>query len=440
MRIKHESVIKTEAQLNEDRAAAQKIKDERDKKARERKERMKALEIVAETKAKKTDSEVAELARNDAIRQLASEKIDNNRDVVKLLGSMSARAIAFTIRDKQLEEKKRAESREEEYNARMNIVMEVDRMKDIQRREEEEAFKRMKRVQDRKVISEQIESRRGMKVLAAEARENENAAMRAMMAKYSEEDARAAERRRAEIAASRADFMRAHEDSVFRREEVRAREARELGEILVYQTVKDAEAKAREDAERALERVKKVRLMEMLAAQERVQNNAGKLDEVRARRAGEERERRAREKEREEGMKKKAEVEELMAARAVQAGDKVRRGEAVRVQLQREYEGAVRHMQEMDVKEVKEGRVKQERAKEYRERLNGEIEDRRRVREGARGGTFDEGYRLRQEFVREEARVAVIRDKLVQDLEYKGVNPKYLTEMKNCDISKIINR
>jgi len=38
----------------------------------------------------------------------------------------------------------------------MDIMMEVDRLKDLQRREAEEAEKREKRIKDRSVITEQI--------------------------------------------------------------------------------------------------------------------------------------------------------------------------------------------------------------------------------------------------------------------------------------------
>ena len=44
-------MIKTEAQLLEDRAEAQRQKDEREKKARARKERLRELEKLAEVRA-----------------------------------------------------------------------------------------------------------------------------------------------------------------------------------------------------------------------------------------------------------------------------------------------------------------------------------------------------------------------------------------------------
>lgn len=37
------------------------------------------------------------------VKKLATEKLDANNDLVKMLNSLGARAAAFTIRDKQVE-------------------------------------------------------------------------------------------------------------------------------------------------------------------------------------------------------------------------------------------------------------------------------------------------------------------------------------------------
>jgi hypothetical protein len=87
------------------------------------------------------------MARKQAIRDMAEKQIDNNFDVVKLLNSMAQRAAAFTIRDQQLEEKHRLELQQKEFEKKMDMMIELDRLKDIQRREEEENYKRSKRVE-----------------------------------------------------------------------------------------------------------------------------------------------------------------------------------------------------------------------------------------------------------------------------------------------------
>jgi hypothetical protein len=56
----------------------------------------------------------------------------------------------------------------------------------------------------------------------------------------------------------------------------------------------------------------------------------------------------------------------------------------------------------------------------------------------AQTGKFDEGASFRQANLAEETRLKVIRDMMVSDLESKGVGEKYLAEMKNLDIGKLL--
>lgn len=54
--------------------------------------------------AKKSEVEVATIARERTIRELAENQVDESLDMVKMLNSLGARAAAFTIRDRQLDE------------------------------------------------------------------------------------------------------------------------------------------------------------------------------------------------------------------------------------------------------------------------------------------------------------------------------------------------
>jgi hypothetical protein len=85
--------------------------------------------------AKKSDIELANMEREKAIRELAENQIDENLDMVKMLNSLGARAAAFTIRDQQLADRERRASVEGDYDKRMDLIMEIDRLKDLAERE-----------------------------------------------------------------------------------------------------------------------------------------------------------------------------------------------------------------------------------------------------------------------------------------------------------------
>ena len=442
-------------------ARARELREAKELKCRERKEHMRRLEAESSKPMFKTDIEIASTLRDQATRKAAAELIDENSDVVKLLTSLSSRAIAFTIRDKQLEEKHRRSLIEGEYDRRMDMVMELDRLKDLQKREETEAKKAIKRIDDRKIITTQMEEKSYARLLAEEAKEQENAAMRLLMSKYESEDAENGRRRQEAIEASKLEIIRANEDAIHRKLEYKERDKRDVEEALLYLALKDAELAKRERDELELESKKKENQAKLLAQQERAQNNAGKLDELRARRAEEEKERQARKKEREEALRQKQETEALLKSRAAQAQFKRERDAREKSQQEEEHRRELLFMQSQGSKEREEMDRKIAMANKHRRDLEAQIvaeEERRKmyvlrtflqhlsslllllllIRD--RSSKYENGSRNKDELRREEEKLKAIRDKMVRDLENKGVNPKYLAEMKNVDISKILKR
>ena len=439
-RLKKTAVILSEEQIMEQKAQREAIKAEKEKKSRDRKAKMIALEEVAKKNSKKSESELIKEARDQAIKEMAEEKVIQGSDVVKLLNTLGTRAAAFTIRDVQKQEKIRREQVESEHERRLDMMMEVDRIKDLQRREEDENYKRSKRVEDRKVITEQIEERRRMKLIAAEAREQENMAMRKMVEKYAEDDRIAAAKRQKEIERSRLEVLAANENAIERKRGLKQREIDEMNDILRYQAEQDAKLAAREEEEARREHAKKEAQAKLLASQEKSQNKQAEIDELRARRAVEARERKVREQERDNARKRKDGLLELNRARAKQAEDKKRQQDSLKYLEVEEMEHARQYAQKMQAREEREANEKARRAQEHREGIMDQIGEAEARRARARQLKAEEGSGNRAEFITESTKLETIRQKMVKDLEAEGVNPDYLTEMKNLDIKKILNR
>jgi hypothetical protein len=367
--------MKTEQEMQAERDIMQKAKAEKEKIQLERKQRMIELGERAKLLAKKSDSEIRKEAIETAIRNAASDLRDNDSDVVKNLKSLAARASAFTVRDAQLSDHEQRKKADDEYDRRMDTIMEIDRLRDIERRESEEAFKRKKRIDDRKVITEQIQEREHMRLIAAEARDQENQAMKNLMKKYQDEDEVKAERRRIEMARSRAETMAMNEQAIARKRQARDAEKKEMEDILIYQAMKDAELAKREEEEAAVEKAKKDRQTLLLGQQEKALNRAGELDELRARRAAEERERRARKKEYDEYTKKKREMKDLVESRVRQAQDKKEREASTKIFQEEEYRQALLHMAKAAEREQREANEKKSLIDNHRVLLNKQIHD-----------------------------------------------------------------
>ncbi len=55
-----------------------------------------------------------------------------------------------------------------------------------------------------------------------------------------------------------------------------------------------------------------------------------------------------------------------------------------------------------------------------------------------RQAKFEEGNRLSRDFSREKIKLECSRDKIMDELRQKGVNPKYLAEINTVDITKLM--
>ena len=77
----------------------------------------------------------------------AQKKMDNDLDDVKQMNQMVLYSKVVTIRDKQLEENKRLESEWIEEQKKLDLMMEIERLKVLQEEEEREVRKHMARKQ-----------------------------------------------------------------------------------------------------------------------------------------------------------------------------------------------------------------------------------------------------------------------------------------------------
>jgi hypothetical protein len=374
-RIRQTSVIKTDNDMLDDKQRLLQERAERERAARDRKERMIHLEERAKSKAKKSDIEIANAARSAAIKAMAEEKVVEAKDLVKLMTTLGARAAAFTIRDQQLIDKARREEEEKEYTHRMDMIMEVDRVKDLMRREKEETAKRSKRLNDRSVITEQIAQRERDRVIAAEQREQENRNMKSTIKRYEDEDRQAAIRREKDGEKSRAEVIQANADSIERKRVQKQREKEENDEIERYQVQKAANMARREEEEAAVERRKKETQAALLATQERSQGRQAEVDELRARRAIEEQERRVRKKEKDDAIGRKADIMRLQRDRENQAENRRRKEEGDKRRQDAEDLKALDNNRAIEVREENEKRTKHDNNMHHREQLQKQIED-----------------------------------------------------------------
>jgi len=410
---------------------------QKSKVAKARKKRMLAMEAESIELQKQAFVDNISAAREKQIKESASDQIEQSADIVKLLNTYAQRAIAFTIRDQQLQDKSKRSEKEKIYEKRMEIAMEVGRLKDIAAREVEEGRKLQKRVEDRKVIIDQIEERQKTKILLEEARDQENQLMIATIKKYEEDTKVASKKKFEEAARIRSAIIEANEDAILKKKKYKEREKEEIEQILSYQAIQDEKMRAREAEETEAARKKKELQAKLLESQTRTQDKQAIIDEIRARRAMEETERRYREKELAEAKKRKQDMERLAQARAQQEAEKKERTKNEEKRRQEEYENTLKLELDMARREDEEASQQKLKNSNLRKSLKEQIvemEDARRV--GLKEKQV-EGILIKNSWKVERLKLEGIRDKMVAEMRSKGINDKYLSEMMTIDIERL---
>jgi len=412
---------------------------EKMEKAKARKEYILALDANAKG-AQKREGEKNMEKKIQAIRKQAQEKMDQNEDIVKLLNTCSQRAAAFTIRDQQLKDKAIREKKERDYEESMVLAMEIDRLKEIEEREQEEKARNKKRIEDRKVIEDQIDSRRQQRLLQEEARDQENREMLEMIKKYQAEDDEKAMNRKEAAKRTQLEIIKRNEEDIAAKEARMQREKEEEELIIAYQLQQDEKLRQREAEEAEANKQKKELQKKLLESQTKSMDKQAEIDELRARRAMEENERKHRHKELLEAQKRKKDMATLLQARKNQEEAKRISKKQVAVIEQEEYEAAMKHAHGMAEREREEAKAVQVKNAEFIKILQQQIHENEKARQERGREKNEEGLKAKEKMALERAKLEAIRDKIVQDMKLKGVNEKYFGEMRSLDIEKFLLR
>jgi len=403
--------------------------------AKVRKEYMKQLEVKEMEKQKRLGCH-CDNVKLYRIRKQAQEKIDDGQDIVKLMKTCSERATTFAIRDQQLKDKAERDKKEQDYEQRMILAMEIDRLREIESREEKQARKVKKMIDDRKIIETQIEERSQSRLLLEESRDQENREMLERMKFYQAQDEEKARERRENAVKARTDVIRANEEHIAQKRERKLLEKREDEMMVAYQMEKDEMMRRREAEEIEAERKKREIQKKLLLEQERTMDRQSELDELRARRAMEDAERKYRQKQLVEAQKKKRDMDTLDMARKLQQQEKQERAQMEMKQKREEYENATRHSRAMAERERAETDYVKKKNSELINNLQEQIEENATRRIALEKEKYQEGSVIKQQLAEERVKLEAVREKMVRDMKIKGIDERYFGEMTSLDINK----
>ncbi|OWZ18912.1 putative mitochondrial protein [Phytophthora megakarya] len=437
-RIKTETTILTPADLEALEAKREADQEHQRLTSKARKEHMLKLSEEAAQRAPKSEIEQIFSAEKHEILRRAQVLKDQMHDSVKLMKTLGTRAQAFTIRDQQLKVKKELEEEHHVYDEKMNTLMEIERLESLKRQEHCDEVKQQKRFADRRVLEDQIEDRRRQRQKESEIVAQEAQEMLAKIQRQQEEDAERERAKALRAQRSMEEIKKFNDDTLLRKQEALRKIKEEDDQVLAYQMRKAEDLKLREEEEALRRHEAELRCAKLRSTQEKMANEKAELDELRAKRAAEARERHAREADLTQARKHKEEMRELRRARNDQAMHRERARVKEATLQQHEYDSIMVQV-ESDKARVKAEEEKRKLASmEHRRVLQSQIEEKERLKKLTFIKTQEEGQALKEEFARELEKLERIRMEEVGELVQAGVNPLYLSEMKALVIEKQI--
>ena len=317
--MKAAAVLKTKDQ---ELAEAQIMKEQKEKQhaaAKARKQRMMELERDRQKNAPLSEFDQERNQKASATVAAAKHMLDEEHDDVKGMNGLMLYAKCVTIRDQQKVEADLIDEQLRKEDERLDLMMEIERLKVIKFNEERERKYAQDRVQGATIIKDQIREREMIRIKEQEQLEKERVQMLRQIELLQEEEARQAQEKIVSQKRLLSEVEEANNKAILIKEDKKRIEVEEDNKIVQYNLVKARkEQELAEEAER-IKAEKEREVQRLRELQERAADRQAELDALRAKRAQEATERVEREKERKEAEHRLKINQELDEARQKQA-------------------------------------------------------------------------------------------------------------------------
>lgn len=376
-----------------------------------------------------TDAERLQQDRDNATLRQARSRLDAEKDDVKHMNSMMEYAKCVTIRDAQILEKQHIQQNRAIEERRLDLMMEVERIKNIKLVQEKERARAAERKHGARVIIQQIQEREAERIRQQELREQE--------AQNMIERIREAELREEAKAREKQDAGRRLLQEVLTANEAQARaklrkkqEALEEDmQIAEYVRQKELREQAMEREQERLRAEKEQEISRLRALQERQQDRQAAVDELRAKRYQEQKDRQAREKQLDAAHWKARKTREMTEAREEQARFKQARMADQAMKEREEYYRVLDWQRAQMEADQRKEREKAQKRMEHREALLNQIDEHENAKVEARQKFLEEGQILSAQLQNEHRRLQSLKSEKLTHLRRAGVPEKYRAEL-----------
>ena len=430
-RIRQNAYLPSIEQFHNTKKVDQQQKDAHDSKSRTLKERIKSYD-----KAHPNQQPLLTFnpPKNDETNSEMEKIRDKNDDCIREMTKLFQFAKTATIRDRQIEEQKQMSELYKHKESRLNTMMEIERLKEIQLQEQREISRKTQQREGALVVIDQIREKDRERLKKKEILERERLLMLRQMKELQDDEIRRNEQKRIRNEQLAKEMAHTNKVAALSKEKKKIEDKDLELRILKYNIEKAKREEEELREKKRLQEEKEREVQRLREKQERAQDKQAEMDAVRAKLAYEETERQARLKEREEMRIRQEKVEELIRENDKALKEKERK---LYEEALREKEMFERVMKKHQEDAERDRRIDEEKKKmryENKEHLERMIREKEEIAKGNKVDVLNEGTKLQQNKDLWRQRMEKFRQEKINELRALNVKQKYIVDLEKYKI------
>ena len=365
------------------------------------------------------------------------KKVSRTDDAVQAMDKMCLNAKVYTVRDIQRKEKRILDDIYKKKEAKLDLMQEMERLKEMKRIEDMENDLKKMRQAGNKVVLQQIEENKLARLKQKELEEKERIELLKRIEEENEKEKQRNILKAIENEKKLKESVEANRQAILLRQKKKMEEKEEELKIEKYNKEKIEREEQLFQEKKKLEKQKEFELQKLREKQEKAQDNRAELDAIRAKRAMEENEIKERQKEKEELIIKQKKIEELLRANARQKLDKeIQLAEEAKKE-QDEFNRIIKEHQKeiMLSKEREKNRIK--KLLDHNKDLRIQIAEKEEKERMLRREVLEEGRKIRQNNDEYIDNIEQIRRDKIKQLRKMNINEKYIVPLERFSLKDL---
>ena len=361
-------------------------------------------------------------------------------DVVKIFDRLSKNAKVATIRDRQLDERKIMENMYVNKEKRLDLMMELERLKEIEFLEKRNKDSKQLNKDGCKVVIDQILDNERERNKKREMVERERILMMRQIEKLKEEEKQKAIYKKLEAEARNREQLEVNRISQLAKQKQKIDEKEENLKIMKFNEEKLKQEEEFLKEKKRLQKQKEKEIQALREKQERANDKQDEINEIKARRAYQQAELLEKQKEEQERLKKQKMMQEIIECNEKQklskkkiSEEEIKKDKELYFKIQNEYK---KELEEQKIRK----KIQMEKFLANKVDLEKQISDKENQKKMAKMSSIEEGLKVKAEQDNYLASLEEIRKRKIKELKDLNVKGEYIVPLEKFNYTKIEDR